>query len=246
MAIQLSSSGNSSAVAVLRRLIDTHASTLEARGVAGNTLLHCAAQAGSAELVTLLLSKQPALATTQNAAGARPHDLATCERVRALLRMACPPEPVDYHMHDVVENATAVDVDVCPSLGNLPEELQVHVLQHLDEPQHVLRMRESCRKLRAVADSDQVWERLCWTTYRRAARTSCLAGTWREIFIEHTLLQGGVKARQEQERTQRYLDRRSLAGLERLCRESVEAPAVLDLTHGAMPVFGGLSPPPAM
>ena len=27
-----------------------------------------------------------------------------------------------------------------------------------------------------------------------------------------------------QERAQRYLDRRSLAGLERLCRESVEAP----------------------
>ena len=113
--------------------------------------------------------------------------------------------------------------DATPSLSNLPEELQVQVCMHLEEPSHLLRLRECCRKFRAVADADPIWERLCWTTYRRAVRTSCLAGTWREVYIEHTIIQGvrlGAK-----EREQRDLDRRSLAGLGRLYHEECDGPA---------------------
>ena len=72
-----------------------------------------------------------------------------------------------------------------------------------------------------LADCDPVWERLCWVHYK-VLRTSCLAGSWRQVFIEHTMLQAGRKEKQALEREQRYLDRRSAAGLARMPRSSVE------------------------
>lgn len=72
-----------------------------------------------------------------------------------------------------------------------------------------------------LADCDPIWERLCWMHYK-VLRTSCLAGSWREVFIEHTLLQAGRKENQALAREQRYLDCRSAAGLERVSRQSVE------------------------
>lgn len=219
MALELCAHGGSSATSVLLRLLDMHASTREAVDSQGNTLLHYASQSGRCELVTRLLSRSPALCTVRNSAGASAFDVAATDAVKALIRMASPDcameeETVDFEM----DNQT-------PCLLNLPEEMLVHVCCQLVEPSHLLRMRQCCRKLRVLADSDIIWERLCWTTYRRAARTSCLAGTWREIYIEHTLLQGDSKARRlswERAREERYLDRRSLAGLERLCQRSVE------------------------
>lgn len=235
MALQLCSSRGPSAVAVLHRLLDTCPAVIEARGIANNTLLHCAAQAGNAELSALLLSREPSLCTAVNAAGARPYDLAVCEAVRALLRMASPPDPSasDCAMPEAGLEEEEVEDEILGgfvvTLRSLPEEMHVHILMQIDEPRVLLRMRETCRRWRVVADRDPIWERLCWTAYRRAARTSCLAGSWREVYIEHTLLQLSIKARQEEERAERYLDRRSLAGLERQSREAVEAPADISM-----------------
>ena len=226
LALELCSSGGSSAAGVLRRLLDADASTLDAVDAQGNTLLHFAARAGSTELVTLLLTRQPSLCTAHNAAGHSARDVARSEPIRTLIRIASPPDPAtDCHMNDSASEELVPVEDDSLSLLNLPEELQAVVLTHLAAPD-LLRMRETCRRFHAVADGDGIWERLCWTTYRRAARTSCLAGTWREIYIEHTLLQGGGKARISEEREQRYLDRRSLAGLEPCSRRSVEQPTI--------------------
>ena len=236
MALEICSNGNPSAVAVLRRLLDTVETTLDAVDAQGNTLLHLAARAGSSELVALLLSRRPELATKRNATDLKPLDVAT-GATHALVRMATPidltpalqtdPEPMEEEPAEEVVDA---------SLLGLPEEMQMQIMFHLDglrarnDAWHLLQLRACCKKLRTIADSDTVWERLCWTTYKRCARTSCLAGTWKEIYIEHTLLQGDSKARQEKERTQRYLDRRSLAGLSLLSQaQSVEG-SVFDLS----------------
>jgi hypothetical protein len=215
MAFQLCCSRSVSAVSVLRRLLDMEDSTIDAADAQGNTLLHAAASAGDASLVTLLLSRQPELCTACNAAGMTALDVATAESVRALIRMALPPAE-DVTMEDVCVDETD-DETLC--LRNLPPELQMHILMHLDEPSHLLATRASCRKLRAIADDDLIWERMCWVSYRRAVRTSCLAGTWREVYVEHTLLQGDSKANLKRLREERQCDRRRLAGLERSCRQ---------------------------
>ena len=189
MALEICSNGNPSAVAVLRRLLDTVETTLDAVDAQGNTLLHLAARAGSSELVALLLSRRPELATKRNAINARCATGAT----HALVRMATPidltpalqpdPEPMEEEPAEEVVDA---------SLLGLPEEMQMQIMFHLDglrarnDAWHLLQLRACCKKLRTIADSDTVWERLCWTTYKRCARTSCLAGTWKEIYIEHT------------------------------------------------------------
>jgi len=100
------------------------------------------------------------------------------------------------------------------------------VLMQLDGPLSLLRLRRCCRRMKEAADSEAVWERLCWTTYK-VTRSSFLVGTWHEVFVEHTR-RLEERARSEAEREERYLDRRSAVGLARLCRGSVEG--TLDLS----------------
>ena len=231
MALELCSNCGVSAVGVLRRLLDAHATTIAAVDAQGNTLLHCAAKSGSPELVALLLSCDQTMCSTRNATGHTPRDVAQNEAVRALIRMASPPEPEEEDCDmDACGTSLMEETTDALCLSNLPEELQSQVMLHLD-PADLVRVREVNRNFHAIADGDEIWERRCWLSYRRASFSSCLAGTWREIFIEHTLLQGGLnKERLVQEREQRYLDRRSLAGLDPVSRRCVEQPATFDLS----------------
>ena len=106
MAIELCTSGSPVAASLLLRLLDMQPhspippmqgeSLIQARDERGNSLLHCAARCGSAEVTALLLSRQPALCAALNASGATAYECATSPAVRSLIRMASPKDcPVE-------------------------------------------------------------------------------------------------------------------------------------------------------
>ena len=67
-------------------------------------------------------------------------------------------------------------------------------------------------RLREISDADAIWERLCWNTYK-IQRTNHYQ-PWREVFIEHHVLQSMAKGPQrDRDREARDRDRREAAGL---------------------------------
>ena len=213
-------SGHGSAE-VLRRLLDTSEALLNCTTAAGNSLLHCAALSGDVDLINLLLSRRPSLAFCVNAAGATACDVACDARCRQALALAAgytsAAAMIPEGQPQIVEledgGATAPPLPI--GFGTLPEEIQMLIFCHLDQSlPTLLALRQCNQRLRKLADSDPIWERLCWVHYK-VLRTSCLAGSWRSVFIEHTILQAGRKQAQAQAREQRYLEKRSALGLDR-------------------------------
>ena len=62
---------------------------------------------------------------------------------------------------------------------------------------------------------------MCWEHFK-LQRSSLVAGSWREMYVEHRILHGGVKSASARERSQRLLHRQEHTGL----RSSVSHGAV--------------------
>ena len=85
----------------------------------------------------------------------------------------------------------------------------------------LLRLSETCQRLREASSSESIWETLCWHDFK-LQRRSLVHGSWREMYVEHSLLHGSVKDASLRGRNQRHLSRHERAGL----RSSVSQGAV--------------------
>lgn len=169
-------SGNTEAVALL---CSECPQLLDARNLAGVTPLEMVSgttiptvtSSGSGSLgVPLTASAERALRIRMvSTAAAR-------GQVVELLRRAGGEEPIAAAPCASLANEATDDEDgASPALCRLPEELTLMVLMQLDGPLSLLRLRRCCRRMKEAADSEAVWERLCWTTYK-VTRSSFLVG----------------------------------------------------------------------
>jgi hypothetical protein len=76
----------------------------------------------------------------------------------------------------------------------------------------LLRVSETCHRLREISSSDALWETLCWQDFK-LQRRSVVSGSWREMYVEHSLLHASVKGGSLRGRKSRHADRRERAGL---------------------------------
>ena len=78
----------------------------------------------------------------------------------------------------------------------------------------ILRLRETCHHLKAVASSERLWEQMCWQHFKvqRSTAESVLQGSWYSTYMETSLLQVKVKkSAGASARDQRLQDRRAIA-----------------------------------
>lgn len=210
--MQCIASGN---LSLTRRLLDT-ADVIRARDATGSGLLHIAAREGHADICSDLLERDATLIDVVDGAGARALDVATCPRVRAVLTSAQPCAACG----DATETLSVEDEEVEEgvSLHSLPLDLCDLVLFACIDTGNIapiLRLRESCHRLREVCNSERLWEHLCWTHFKvlRKTDTSYLMSSWREVYVEHRMLQANPKRVNQRNRDQRHADRRERAGL---------------------------------
>ena len=242
LTLQVAAQGN---LSLLRRLIDAHDVSLARDPATGDSLLHIAAANGHAHVCAELLSRDPRCASAVNGAGATALDLPVDDGVREVLVahssadcLIPTPTPLVESDGDLVdsEQSEAVAANLCSLPNELAELVLFAVSGERIEP--VLRLRETCRRLREVSDSDRFWERCCWNHFK-VLRLSFLSGSWREVYMEHQILHESVKGASARDRDERFLDRRERAGLARGGREAVEG-TIWD-TRLATPSASGLA-----
>ena len=108
---------------------------------------------------------------------------------------------------DTEEEGEPQSIELC----SLPEEMQMCIFRQLGSASDLCRLRLCCRRLREAADADMIWERLCWDTYK--VQRNNHYQPWREVFVEHHVLQFAAKDSRDRDREARDLDRRSAVGL---------------------------------
>lgn len=154
----------------MTRLLDG-TDILAAHDSTGDTLLHIAARCGHVDLVEEIVARgAPGCLEARNAEGKRAFDVADAS-THILLS----------HFHQdstaiVRDPDLIVDVEVehpvaradVPRLCSLPSEICEAVLCEAasDGPAPIMRLRETCSRLKTVADSENVWERLCWHHFK--------------------------------------------------------------------------------
>ena len=83
----------------------------------------------------------------------------------------------------------------------MPDDATIEITKHLNLAD-VLSLSETSRHFHSLRDSPTLWEHLCWVHLKKhlGDRQSCLV-SYRDIYIEHTILQGGIKmlAKQREE-----------------------------------------------
>lgn len=143
--------------------------------------------------------------------------VATFANIRDLLNGACdattPPLPApSLSRAEKAEPEAEGEGGTRIFLWALPDELLEVILQHLGGADDLPRLRMCSSRLREISDADAIWERLCWNTYK-IQRTNHYQ-PWREVFIEHHVLQSMAKGPQrDRDREARDRDRREAAGL---------------------------------
>lgn len=229
MAFTLCAGGGAANLSLLCRLLDTQPSLASCTDEAGNWLLHVAAANGHADVCASLISREEGrrLVESVNAQGKTPLDVAADDVVRSLLSPPGSANPATASAEGAVEGAAEgdanEDADVIMSLSTLPEDLGIAILLQLDGAYPLLKFRQTSRRMARLAETETLWERLCWTDHK-VARSAVLAGAWRLKYMEHQMLQAGAKANSSsfEAREERYLDRRERAGLCRVSRMVVE------------------------
>jgi hypothetical protein len=98
--------------------------------------------------------------------------------------------------------ASASDEEVLAlTLSTLSDDAAVEISKHL-KLADVLSLSETSRHFHQLRDSPALWEHLCWVHLKKTLgeRQSCLV-SYRDVYIEHAILQGGVKliAKQREE-----------------------------------------------
>lgn len=87
------------------------------------------------------------------------------------------------------------------TLSTLSDDAVVEISKHLNLA-GVLSLSETSRHFHQLRDNPALWEHLCWNHLKKTLgeRQSCLV-SYRDVYIEHTILQGGVKmiAKQREE-----------------------------------------------
>jgi hypothetical protein len=121
----------------------------------------------------------------------------------------CNPNPGNGHEHSCFgssigcqrDEASAGDADPSLTLSTLSDDAAVEIAKHLNVA-GVLSLSETCRHFHKLRDNPALWEHLCWVHLKKTLgeRQSCLV-SYRDVYIEHTILQGGVKlvAKQREE-----------------------------------------------
>ena len=227
IALQVCAQGN---LSLLRRLLDTSPGVLGARDASGQTLLHVAAREGHLDVCSELVACNAECVTLLDDMGASASDVASSAAVRALLASAQPPSKPSAAARDpgVGDDNEEHDRPACadadtPQLWSLPVDVCEIVLGFVAHGglSSVLRLSETCRRFRDVASSESLWERMCWQHFK-LQRSSLIAGSWREMYVEHRILHGSVKSVSARERSQRLLHRQQHSGL----RSSVSHGAV--------------------
>mmetsp|Transcript_16185 Transcript_16185/g.49161 ORF Transcript_16185/g.49161 Transcript_16185/m.49161 type:complete len:263 (+) Transcript_16185:207-995(+) len=109
------------------------------------------------------------------------HNIAECERTDVEMQAVGPPPPLTF--------------------STLPDDATIEITKHLNLAD-VLSLSETSRHFHSLRDSPTLWEHLCWVHLKKhlGDRQSCLV-SYRDIYIEHTILQGGIKmlAKQREE-----------------------------------------------
>ena len=199
---------------LLRRLLDTTPSILEAREPAtGRTLLHVAACQGHEDVCVELVARDPKCILALDNAGHRAsHDASPT--ITSLLA-SIEPEPLSPAGTDDNEAMGSnpgpeQPVDLCSLPSDMCEMVLSKLVHHGITP--LLRLSETCRRMRQVSSSESVWETLCWQDFK-LQRRSVVSGSWREMYVEHRVLHGSVKDAGLRGRKQRQADRTERAGL---------------------------------